>query len=102
MYGDAGIGTSASDQQAGSPFGGPGGAGFVQEVDIGNIFDSFFSGGGSGGAMGGVVRGTPGGGRGRRTHASGGEEKVRIRYLEKCGTCDGDGVKPGCIQDQKN
>ena len=44
MYGAAGVGTSAaSDQQAGSPFGGPGG-GFGQEVDLGDIFDSFFGG----------------------------------------------------------
>lgn len=113
MYGDAGIGTSAaSDQQAGSPFGGPGGAGFGQEVDLGDIFDSFF--GGGGGGMGGGGRGAPGGGgRGRtrgptagddlrfdleidfKTAVFGGEEKVRIRHLEKCDTCDGDGVKPG-------
>ena len=107
MYGEAGIGTSAaSDTQAGSPFGGPGG--FSQEVDLGDIFDSFFGGGG----MGGGARGAPGGGRRTRspvagddlrfdleidfkTAVFGGEEKVRIRHLEKCGTCDGTGVKPG-------
>eukprot|EP00551_Chaetoceros_affinis_P009945 CAMPEP_0203667018 /NCGR_PEP_ID=MMETSP0090-20130426/3937_1 /ASSEMBLY_ACC=CAM_ASM_001088 /TAXON_ID=426623 /ORGANISM="Chaetoceros affinis, Strain CCMP159" /LENGTH=197 /DNA_ID=CAMNT_0050531053 /DNA_START=249 /DNA_END=838 /DNA_ORIENTATION=- len=45
MYGAAGVGTSAaSDSTAGSPFGGPGG--FGQEVDLGDIFDSFFGGGG--------------------------------------------------------
>lgn len=109
MYGAAGVGTSAaSDQQAGSPFGGPGG--FSQEVDLGDIFDSFF---GGGGGMGGGGRGGPGGGRGRtrgpvagddlrfdleidfKTAVFGGEEKVRIRHLEKCDTCDGTGVKPG-------
>ncbi len=106
MYGAAGVGTSAaSDQQAGSPFGGPGG--FGQEVDLGDIFDSFF-----GGGMGGP--GGPGGRGGRRTRGPiagddlrfdleidfktavfGGEEKVRIRHLEKCDTCKGDGIKPG-------
>lgn len=107
MYGAAGVGTSAaSDQQAGSPFGGPGG--FGQEVDLGDIFDSFF---GGGGGMGGGGRG---GGQRQRTRGPvagddlrfdleidfktaifGGEEKVRIRHLEKCDTCGGDGVKPG-------
>lgn len=108
MYGAAGVGTSAaSDQTAGSPFGG--GAGFGQEVDLGDIFDSFF---GGGGGMGGGGRGGPrGGGRTRgpvtgddlrfdleidfKTAVFGGEEKVRIRHLETCDTCSGDGVKPG-------
>ena len=105
MYGEQGIGTSAaSDQTAGSPFGG--GAGFGQEVDLGDIFDSFF-----GGGMGGM--GGPGGPRTRQrgpvvgddlrfdleidfqTAIFGGEEKVRIRHLETCDTCTGSGVKPG-------
>ena len=43
MFGERGIGTSAaSDSQASSPFGGSGG--FGQEVDLGDIFDSFFGG----------------------------------------------------------
>lgn len=106
MYGAAGVGTSAaSDQQAGSPFGGPGG--FSQEVDLGDIFDSFF-GGGMGGGPGGArsrgarTRGPVAGDDLRfdleidfKTAVFGGEEKVRIRHLEKCGTCNGDGVKPG-------
>ena len=111
MYGAAGVGTSAaSDSQAGSPFGGPGG--FSQEVDLGDIFDSFFGGGGGmggGGGFGGP--GTRGGQRTRgpvtgddlrfdleidfKTAVFGGEEKVRIRHLEKCDTCGGDGIKPG-------
>ena len=107
MFGEQGLGTSAaSDAAAGSPFGGPGG-GFGQEVDLGDIFDSFFGGGGMGGGMGG--------GRGRartrgpvvgddlrfdleidfKTAIFGGEEKVRIRHLETCGTCTGNGIKPG-------
>lgn len=106
MYGAAGVGTSAaSDQQAGSPFGGPGG--FSQEVDLGDIFDSFFGGGGMGGGVGGRGRG----GRTRgpvagddlrfdleidfKTAVFGGEEKVRIRHLEKCDTCGGNGIRPG-------
>ena len=110
MFGEQGIGTSAaSDQSAGSPFGG--GAGFSQDVDLNDIFDSFFGGGGMGGGMGGGF----GGGRGRaasrgpvvgndlrfdleidfKTAVFGGEEKVRIRHLETCDTCTGSGVKPG-------
>ena len=104
MFGEQGIGTSAaSDANAGSPFGG--GAGFGQEVDLGDIFDSFF--GGGGGGMGGAgrrarTRGPVVGGDLRfdleidfKTACFGGEEKVRIRHLEKCRTCSGDGVKPG-------
>jgi molecular chaperone DnaJ len=74
------------------------------EVDLGDIFDSFFGGGGGG-------RGGAGGGRQRQrgpvagddlrfdlevdfqTAVFGGEEKVRIRHLEKCENCGGDGVK---------
>jgi molecular chaperone DnaJ len=106
MFGERGLGTSAaSDAAAGSsPFGG---GGFGQEVDLGDIFDSFF---GGGGGMGGGGRGGP---RTRqrgpvvgddlrfdlevdfKTAVFGGEEKVRIRHLETCGTCTGSGVKPG-------
>ncbi|CAB9500426.1 protein DnaJ [Seminavis robusta] len=108
MFGEQGIGTSAASDAAGgygSPFGGPG-AGFGQEVDLGDIFDTFFGGGGGGGV---------GGGRGRRaargpvvgddlrfdlevdfkTAVFGGVEKVRIRHLETCDSCTGSGVKPG-------
>lgn len=103
MFGEQGIGTSAaSDSSSGSPFGG---GGFSQDVDLNDIFDSFFGGGGMGGF----------GGRGRaasrgpvvgndlrfdleidfKTAVFGGEEKVRIRHLETCDTCSGSGVKPG-------
>jgi molecular chaperone DnaJ len=77
-------------------------------VDLGDIFDSFF--GGGGGGMGGGTRS-----RGARTRGPvvgddlrfdleidfktaifGGEEKVRIRHLETCTTCtNGNGIKPG-------
>jgi len=95
-FGEAGV-TSA----AGSPSGG--GAG--QQVDLSDIFDSFFGGGGGFG-------GGPGGGPRRRGPVKGddlrfdlevdfqmgcfgGKEKIRIRHLETCEVCDGDGVKPG-------
>jgi len=110
MYGEQGIGTSAASEGGpGSPFGG--GAGFGQEVDLGDIFDSFFGGGmggggpsgfGGGGARGGRTRGPVTGDDLRfdleidfKTAVFGGEEKVRIRHLETCETCGGDGVKPG-------
>ena len=108
MFGERGIGTSAaSDASAGSPFGGAGGAsGFGQEVDLGDIFDSFFGGGaggrGRGGAGGARTRGPVVGDDLRfdleidfQTALFGGEEKVRIRHLETCGTCTGNGIKPG-------
>lgn len=106
MFGEQGIGTSAaSDAASGSPFGGGGGGGFGQEVDLGDIFDSFF--GGGGGRSGSRASRTPQ--RGPTlgddlrfdlevdftTAVFGGEEKVRIRHLETCDTCAGDGVKPG-------
>jgi molecular chaperone DnaJ len=115
-FGEGGIGTSASSDAAPSnPFGGGGGGGgFGQEVDLGDIFDSFFGGGGRGGGGGGGGGGQSRGGGGQRTRGPvvgddlrfdleldfktavfGGEEKVRIRHLETCATCTGNGVKPG-------
>jgi molecular chaperone DnaJ len=102
-FGEQGIGTSAaSDATAGSPFGG---GGFGQEVDLGDIFDSFFGGGMGGGARGRGARPTRGPIVGDdlrfdleidfKTAVFGGEEKVRIRHLETCSTCTGNGVKPG-------
>lgn len=115
LFGEQGIGTSAaSDASAGngSPFGG-GASGFGQEVDLGDIFDSFFGGGSAGGRSGSSgVGGGRGGARQTRgpivgddlrfdlevdfqTAIFGGEEKVRIRHSETCDTCAGSGVKPG-------
>ena len=107
MFGEQGIGTSAASDAAGSgsPFGGPGG--FGQQVDLGDIFDSFF--GGPGGAAGARRGGRGAAPRGPvmgddlrfdlevdfKTAVFGGEEKVRIRHLETCGTSTGTGVKPG-------
>ena len=112
LYGEEGIGTSAASEggPAGSPF--SGGGGYGQQVDLGDIFDSFFGGGtGGGGGGGGAGFGGPRGGRTRgpvagedlrfdleidfKTAVFGGEEKVRIRHQETCDTCNGDGVKPG-------
>eukprot|EP00542_Grammatophora_oceanica_P014005 CAMPEP_0194033390 /NCGR_PEP_ID=MMETSP0009_2-20130614/6111_1 /TAXON_ID=210454 /ORGANISM="Grammatophora oceanica, Strain CCMP 410" /LENGTH=484 /DNA_ID=CAMNT_0038674083 /DNA_START=180 /DNA_END=1634 /DNA_ORIENTATION=+ len=110
QFGEAGIGTSAmSDEQAKNGFGPGFGGGFGEEVDLGDIFDSFFGGGGGGGFAGGGGGGARTRTRGPivgddlrfdleidfKTAVFGGEEKVRIRHLEKCGTCDGDGIKPG-------
>lgn len=104
MFGEQGLGTSAaSDSGPSSPFGR--GGGFAQEVDLGDIFDSFF-GAGMGG-MGGTrartrTRGPVVGDDLRfdlqidfKTAVFGGEEKVRIRHMETCDTCTGTGVKPG-------
>jgi molecular chaperone DnaJ len=102
-FGEQGLGTSAaSDAAAGSsPFGG---GGFGQEVDLGDLFDSFFGGGGMGarGSARTRQRGPVVGDDLRfdleidfKTAVFGGEEKVRIRHLETCGTCTGNGVKPG-------
>lgn len=104
MFGEQGLGTSAASDAAGagSPFGG--GAGFGQEVDLGDIFDTFFGGGGGSRARpGGRTRSGPIVGDDLRfdleidfkTAVFGGEEKVRIRHLETCDTCTGTGVKPG-------
>lgn len=103
MYGERAVGTSAASE-GGSPFGGGAGGAYGQEVDLGDIFDSFFGGGGGGGGGGrrGRTRGPVAGDDLRfdleidfKTAVFGGEEKVRIRHNEKCGSCSGDGVQPG-------
>ena len=122
QFGEQGVGTSAASEEqmkaAGGPgFGGFGGAGGqqVDVQDISDIFDAFFGGQGGGvGGPGGMPRG--GGGRGRTrnpnapvagddlqidievpfmTAVFGGQEKIRVRRMEECGTCSGNGVKPG-------
>jgi molecular chaperone DnaJ len=120
QFGEQGVGTSAASEEqmkaAGGPgFGGFGGAGgqAVDVQDISDIFDAFFGGQGGAGGQGGMPRG---GGRGRTrnpnapiagddlqidievpfmTAVFGGQEKIRVRRLEECGTCTGSGVKPG-------
>jgi molecular chaperone DnaJ len=101
MFGEAGVQGAA----------GGGGGGGAQQVDLSDIFDSFFGGGGGrGGGFGGM------GGAGARQRQRGpvkgddlrfdleidfdraifgGEEKAKIRHLETCETCKGDGLKPG-------
>ena len=106
QFGEAGV-----KGGAGSPFGG-GGFGGGAEVDISDIFETFFGGAGGspfgGGGFGGQTRS----GRTRdgpragddlrldiqipfKTSIFGGEEKLRISHLETCNTCTGSGVKPG-------
>ena len=99
QFGEAGVGSSAASE-------GGGGFGGGQQVDLSDIFSDFFGGGGGGG-MGG-------GGRGRQRQGPvagddlrfdleidfdkavfGGKQKINIRHKETCGTCKGDGVKPG-------
>ena len=90
MYGETGLGGG----------GGPGGG---VEVNLEDIFDSFF--GGGGGGFGGARRQQNGPIQGDdlradleldfKTACFGGQEKVRISHLEKCETCEGSGVKPG-------
>jgi molecular chaperone DnaJ len=107
QFGEAGV-----KRGAGSPFGGGAQGGF-NEVDLGDIFDTFFGGaGGRGAGFGGARAGAGAGARRRsgprpgddlrvdlsiplRTSVFGGQEKLRISHLETCGTCSGSGVKPG-------
>lgn len=112
QYGEAGVGSSAASEEQLKAAGGPGMGGFggggagVDVGDISDIFDAFF-----GGAQG------RGGGGGRQTRNAnapvagddlqveveipflsaifGGQEKVKVRRLEECGTCGGSGIKPG-------
>jgi len=104
MYGEAGVGTSAaSEAQAGNPFGGS--SGFSQQVDLGDIFDSFFGGVGMGSNRNSSRNRNRDAVSGEdlrfdldinfKTALFGGEEKVRIRHLQKCDTCMGNGIKPG-------
>merc|ERR1712232_368878 len=87
------MGGTSDASPGGNPYGG-------QQVDISDIFESFF-GGGVGGRS--SRRSGPVPGDDLRfdlevdftTACFGGEERVRIRHLEKCDTCNGSGVKPG-------
>jgi molecular chaperone DnaJ len=112
QFGEAGVGTSAASEEqikaAGGPgmggFGGQGGA--VDVGDISDIFDAFF-GGQQGGRMGGNrqprnANATVAGDDLQveveipfMTAIFGGQEKVKVRRLEECGTCGGSGIKPG-------
>lgn len=82
---------------------GPGGPGpDMGDIDLGDIFESFF--GGAGGGMGGGRRrsGPVQGddirfdlGIDFKTAVFGGSQKIRIRHEEACGTCNSSGVAPG-------
>lgn len=93
MFGEAGVGSSAASN---------GYAG--QQVDLSDIFDSFF--GGMGGGFAGQQRGRQRQAqRGNdirydldvdfQTACFGGQETIKIRHLENCDNCAGSGVKPG-------
>jgi len=80
---------------------GAGGGPNMQDFDLGDIFETFFS--GQGGAAGGRRRSGPTEGDDLRFDLEidfqmalfGGEKKIRITHLETCGTCTGTGVAPG-------
>jgi len=80
---------------------GAGGGPNMQDFDLGDIFETFFS--GQGGASGARRRSGPTEGDDLRFDLEidfqmalfGGEKKIRITHLETCGTCTGSGVAPG-------
>ena len=120
QYGEQGVGSSAASEEQLKASGGPGrmggfggqGGGSVDVQDISDIFDAFFGGrAAAGGGSGGF-----GGGRKAKNNMNapvagddiqvdveisfmtalfGGQEKIRVRRLEECGTCTGSGIKPG-------
>lgn len=121
-YGEEGVGTSAASEEQLKAAGGPGmggfggaGGGMGGQVDVSDIFDAFFGGqgggrpggsrGGGGGGMGGQRRNANAPSRGEdiqveqeipfMTAIFGGNEVMRVRRLEECGTCTGSGIKPG-------
>ena len=109
LYGEAGVGTSAASEEqlkaAGGPgMGGFGGAGGAVDVgDISDIFDAFFGGQVSGRARQPRNANAPIAGDDLQveidvpfmTAIFGGQEKIKVRRLEECGTCGGSGIKPG-------
>lgn len=90
-FGESGVSGAAAG-------GGPASGGV--EVNLEDIFDSFFGGGGTRGSR---RRSGPRQGDDLRadleisfdTACFGGRERVRIQHLETCVTCGGSGVKPG-------
>jgi len=96
------------DQFGEAAFEGGGGYGGGVNVDLSDIFDSFFGGnvgGGMGGGAGGRRRAANGPIAGDdlrvdltvdfKTAVFGGEESVQIRHTETCDTCGGSGAKAG-------
>jgi len=114
QFGEQGVGSSAASEEQMRAGGGPnvgfGGGGGGDMQDVSDIFDAFF-----GGAAGGGFRNARSQAGPRRnanapvsgddlqidveipfmTGVFGGQEKVRVRRLEECGTCTGSGLKPG-------
>lgn len=109
QYGEAGVGTSAASEEQLKEAGGPGmmGGGFggstVDVGDISDIFDSFFGGGGGGRARQPRNANAPVAGDDLQVEVEipfmtaifGGQQKINVRRLEQCGTCGGNGIKPG-------
>lgn len=92
-FGEAGVGSAA-------------GAGYQDFGDMGgfaDIFESFFSGFSGGMGQGGPRRRSPSRGDDLRLDLKldfkeavfGGEKEIKISHLETCGTCSGNGAKPG-------
>ncbi|MDR1060196.1 MAG: molecular chaperone DnaJ [Clostridiales bacterium] len=99
QFGHAGVDPSGFG--AGSRGGGFGGAGV--DFDLGDIFDSFFGGGGFGGRSSSRSRSAPQKGADLKFNlelsfeeaAFGVEKEIPIQRGEKCPVCDGSGAKPG-------
>eukprot|EP01084_Bolivina_argentea_P204119 348534_1 len=91
------------DQFGEAGLGGGAGMGEGFEVDLSDIFDSFFGGGGGRGGARRRQQTGPVQGDDLRADLTiqfneacfGTETKLRIRHLEACETCGGNGVKPG-------
>jgi molecular chaperone DnaJ len=109
-YGEEGVGTSAASEEQLKQQGGPGGfggggrgGGGVDINDVTDIFDAFFGGVRPGTGRTKVNANAPVAGDDLQveveipfmTGVFGGQEKVRVRRLEECGTCVGSGIKPG-------
>jgi molecular chaperone DnaJ len=111
QYGEQGVGMSAASEEQLKAAGGPGMGGFggqggsVDVGDISDIFDQFFGGQGGGGRTTRQPRNAnaPVAGDDLQVEVEipfmtaifGGQEKVKVRRLEECGTCGGTGIKPG-------
>lgn len=97
-YGEDGLPTMAEEQYGSARY--PKGGGMGVEVNLEDIFDSFFGGGSRGESR---RRSVPTQGDDLRadlevsfqTACFGGRERVRIQHLEGCEVCGGTGVKPG-------
>eukprot|EP01039_Chlorochromonas_danica_P002452 gene2452-2687_t len=111
-YGEQGVGTSAASEEQLREAGGPGmggfggmGGGVVDVQDISDVFDAFFGGGRSSRSAGAKRQraNAPQAGDDLQVEVEipfmtaifGGQERIKVRRLEECGTCTGSGIKPG-------